>query len=230
MSADRVANGAEQNTLLLNAINVRMQQIDPAARPKLVLFGESRGAHTSQDVFLHRGTDGLAELGVDRALWTGTPYRSKWSRQVTAPEGRPDTDPRAVGVFNSIEDFEALPKPARDDVKAVMLTHDNDPVGHFGIDMLLQRPGWLGTDRPASVPAEMSWMPGVSFMQSLLDAKNAATVIPGEFKANGHDYRADLAPFVREAWGFDDVGDAELDRIVDSLVQDELTRSVRLGD
>ena len=51
-----------------------------------------------------------------------------------------------------------------------MLTHDNDPVGHFGIDMLLQRPEWLGTNRAASVPAEMSWVPGVSFMQSLLDA------------------------------------------------------------
>jgi len=31
--------------------------------------------------------------------------------------------------------------------------------------------------------------------------KNAANVIPGQFEARGHDYRADLARFVREVYG-----------------------------
>jgi hypothetical protein len=30
--------------------------------------------------------------------------------------------------------------------------------------------------------------------------KNAANVIPGQFDAKGHDYRADLARFVREVY------------------------------
>ena len=40
----------------------------------MVVFGESLGAHTSQDAFLHWGTLGPQALGIDRALWIGTPY------------------------------------------------------------------------------------------------------------------------------------------------------------
>ena len=33
--------------------------------------------------------------------------------------------------------------------------------------------------------------------------KNSATVVPGQFDAKGHDYRADLLPFLHETLGFD---------------------------
>ena len=46
------------------------------------MFGESLGAWTSQDAFLDRGTDGLAQAGVDLALWIGTPFESEWKDQV----------------------------------------------------------------------------------------------------------------------------------------------------
>lgn len=228
ISADRVSTGAEQNASLLRAIHDRLATMPQSQRPRLVMYGESLGAHTSQDVFLHGGTDAVEQHGVDRALWTGTPYRSKWRHQVLDQE-RPDVQGGLVGEFNSIEGFRALPKPERDRLRVVLLTHDNDPVSKFGADLLVQRPAWLGNERPATVPAEMSWMPGISFLQGLFDAKNAATVVPGRFDADGHDYRADLTPFVREAYRFDHVDDGELDRIVEALVADEKRRSEQLG-
>ena len=69
-----------------------------------MLFGESLGAHTSQDVFLHWGTLGLEAMGIDRALWIGTPYGSKWMRQVTRGD-RLDVDRDAVAVVNDHAQF-----------------------------------------------------------------------------------------------------------------------------
>ncbi|HEY7270498.1 MAG TPA: hypothetical protein VH951_11780, partial [Dehalococcoidia bacterium] len=46
---------------------------------------------------------------------------------------------------------------------------------------------------------------------------------PGEFVANGHDYRADLARFVSEVYGLH-CSDAQLDRIEAALRQYELVR------
>jgi hypothetical protein len=43
-------------------------------------------------------------------------------------------------------------------------------VGRFGLDLLVRAPDWLGP---------------------------AANVVPGQFQARGHDYRADLARFIR---------------------------------
>jgi hypothetical protein len=37
-------------------------------------------------------------------------------------------------------------------------------------------------------------------VQMLVDMKNAANVVPGQFEARGHDYRADLAQFIREVY------------------------------
>ena len=82
----------EQNRLLWLRILQRLRE-RPGPRPRVVLFGESLGAHTSQDVFLHWGTLGLDAMGIDRALWIGTPYGSKWMRQVTRGD-RLDVDRR----------------------------------------------------------------------------------------------------------------------------------------
>jgi hypothetical protein len=55
--------------------------------------------------------------------------------------------------------------------------------------------------------------------------------VPGEFFSTGHDYRADLAEFVRFAYGFTDVTDGQMERIEARLRQSEITRadSITLG-
>jgi uncharacterized membrane protein len=109
----------------------------------VVLFGESLGAWTSQDAFAHRGTQGLLDAGIDRALWIGTPYMSKWKREVLNDD-RADVDRSLVGRFNDFGELEALGSEARRRLRYVIITHDNDAVGHFGLDLLVRAPDWLG--------------------------------------------------------------------------------------
>ena len=66
LSLDRVAMGREQNRALLHALEWRLQGLPEGQRPRLVGFGQSLGAHTMQDAFLHEGPPGCTASG-----WTG---------------------------------------------------------------------------------------------------------------------------------------------------------------
>ena len=115
---------------------------------------------------------------------------------------RPDVDRALVGRFNDFGELEALDPEARRRLRYVTITHANDAVGHFGLDLLVRAPEWLGPaeGRAATVPGAQQWRSPTTFVQTLVDMKNAANVIPGQFEAKGHDYRADLARFVREVY------------------------------
>ena len=228
MSLDRVWEGRSQFRMLLAAIRRRLYQMTPDDRPRLVVFGESLGAHTSQDAFLHTGTQGLQDAGVEGALWIGTPHLSKWKSQVKRGD-RPDVDTSLVGEFNSFEEVEALPAEARRNLRYYLVTHGNDGVGHFGLDLLIQQPDWLAAPdtRPAGVPRTQKWITPTTFFQTLIDMNNAMNVVPGQFDANGHDYRADLARFVREAYALD-CSDEQLGRVEGALRRYELLRQGRM--
>lgn len=224
VSLDRVWEGRKHFRMLLAAIRRRLYTMAPESRPKVVVFGESLGAHTSQDAFLHMGTQGLQDAGVDRGLWIGTPHLSKWRAQAFGRE-RPDVDRDAIGDFNSFDEVRSLPDERRQQLKYFLVTHGNDGVGHFGLDLLIQQPEWLGEPeaRPVGVPKSQKWITPTTFFQTLIDMKNAMNVVPGEFDANGHDYRGDLAVFVREAWDLD-CTDEQLERIETALRRYELLR------
>jgi uncharacterized membrane protein len=206
LSLRMVRAAREQNRLLWSRVLQRVRE-RPAPRPRVVLFGESLGAHTSQDVFLHWGTLGLDAFGIDRALWIGTPYGSKWMRQVTGGD-RLDVDRDAVAVVNDLGQLEQLGAERRARLRFVLLSHDNDGVTKFGLDLLWSPPGWLGPDRPRpervdggsprGIPPAMRWRPITTFFQTLVDMKNAQ--VPGEYRAWAHDYRADLPRFISEVY------------------------------
>ncbi len=225
LSLDRVAEGRHQARLLIDAIRARMETVPPAQRPKLLLFGESLGAWTSQDAFMGHGTRGLVDAGVDHAIWIGTPHFSKWKEQVLYDSG-PDIDRDLVGVFNTIDEWRALPHAARDRIRFVMITHHDDGVALFGPELAIEAPPWLGDreSRPSGVPRAMRWMPSTTFFQVLVDMKNAAQVVPGVLAARGHDYRADLLPFFHEALGLPASPD-QLERVTAFLMETELRRS-----
>jgi uncharacterized membrane protein len=227
LSLDRVWEGRKQFRMLLAAIRRELYKRDPSRRPRLVVFGESLGAHTSQDAFLHEGTQGLEDAGVERALWIGTPHLSKWKTQVLGP-ARADVDKSLVLDVNSFEDIERLPGDRRAGLRYVMITHHNDGVGLFGADLIIQRPSWLREPelRPPAVPKWMRWAPIITAVQTVIDMKNAMNVVPGEFVANGHDYRADLARFVREVYALD-CSDSQLERVEAALRTYELLRQER---
>jgi uncharacterized membrane protein len=225
LSLDRVKEGRRQSRLLLEALHARLERIPADHRPRLVLFGESLGAWSSQDPFVDRGTAGLDATGVDRAIWIGTPHFSKWKEQVLRDD-RPDVDAAALGVFNDIDEWHALGPDACESIRYVMITHHNDGVALFGPELAFQAPAWLGPaeGRPSGVPKGMRWVPTATFFQVLVDMKNSATVVPGQFAATGHDYRADLLPFFDAVLGFG-ATEAQRDRIAAWLEENELQRT-----
>ncbi len=206
LSLGKVKDAREQNRLLWLRILERLRD-RPGPRPRVVLFGESLGAHTSQDVFLHWGTLGPEALGIDRALWIGTPYGSGWMHQVTTPD-RLDVDADRVAVVNDYAQFQELGQDRRARVRYVLVSHDNDGVTKFGTDLLVTAPAWLGDGRPVpetipdgsprGIPPSMRWRPITTFFQSLIDMKNAQ--IPGAYRSWAHDYRPDLVRFVSEVF------------------------------
>jgi hypothetical protein len=225
LSLDRVKEGRHQARMLIAAIRDRVREMPESERPKLVLFGESLGAWTSQDAFAGRGTQGLVDEGIDYAIWIGTPHFSEWKEQVLYDDG-PAIDRELVGVFNDIGEWDALDPARRERIRYVMITHYDDGVALFGPELLIEAPEWLGppSSRPASVPKGMRWMPTTTFFQVLVDMKNAATVVPGVFAARGHDYRADLLPFFHQVLGFD-ASPEQLERVAQRLEARELFRS-----
>jgi uncharacterized membrane protein len=228
LSLGMVRGAREQNRLLWLRILQRLRE-RPGRRPRVVLFGESLGAHTSQDVFLHWGTLGLDAMGIDRALWIGTPYGSKWMRQVTRGD-RLDVDREAVAVVNDHAQLAALADRGRRP-RFVLLSHDNDGVTKFGPDLLWYPPDWLGPSRPRpqpvgtgsprGIPPAMRWRPVTTFFQSLVDMKNAQTA--GPFGANQHDYRADLPRFLSDVYGLP-ATEEQLSRIEGTLEARETVR------
>ncbi|HET7800008.1 MAG TPA: alpha/beta-hydrolase family protein [Humibacillus xanthopallidus] len=223
LSLGKVRAAREQNRLLWLRILERVRRMPPDRRPEVVLFGESLGAHTSQDVLLGWGTLGPQALGIDRALWIGTPAGSKWMHEITGP-ARPDVDPALIAVVNDHEQFVALGEEARATVRYVLLSHDNDGVTRFGLDLLNRRPDWLGPDRPRTehvpgrsprgIPATMRWRPVTTFFQTLVDMKNAQ--VAGSYAPWGHDYRADLPEFVRDVYGLE-CTDEQMVRVRDAV-------------
>jgi uncharacterized membrane protein len=223
LSLGRVEVGRSQNERLFLSLWERLEPMEPSERPRVVLFGESLGAHTSQDAFVHRGTRGLRDRGIDSALWIGTPYASEWKSEVLGGP-RHDTDPALIGRFHAISELEQLGDDRAGRLRYVMLTHNNDAVAYFGLDLFLACPPWLGPPetRPSGVPRVARYGPIVTFLQTLVDMKNSMTVVPGVFEAKGHDYRADLARFVRAVYRLD-ATEEQMERI-DRALRDFETR------
>ncbi|UBU16935.1 alpha/beta-hydrolase family protein [Nonomuraea gerenzanensis] len=199
LSLDRVRAAWEENLAFLTALSWRLRAIDPDRRPRLVLFGESLGSQAAQNVFLHQGTRGLALLGIDRALFVGTPFASAWRRAWLDDPAACDGDGRVVEVA-SYEEWLALPAERRAAARVVLLTHHEDPVPKLGLPLLIQAPDWLGPVRGPGIPQAARWRPFVTALITFVDMLNAIHVVPGQFVSLGHDYRGDLARFVRLAF------------------------------
>jgi uncharacterized membrane protein len=210
LSLDRVGMGREQNRALLHALEWRLRGLPEGHRPRLVGFGESLGAHTMQDAFLHEGVAGLHRVGMDRALFLGTPAGSKWAKHWRLDPEHTDPDDEMAEVASYAE-WLALPAGDRARRRYVLLSHHEDPITRFEPALVVQQPGWLGpaASRPAGISHLASWYPLTTFVLTLVDVKNAMDVTPGRFAARGHDYRADLARMVSEAYGLP-AGDEEL--------------------
>jgi uncharacterized membrane protein len=190
LSMNKVADASALYAKLVARLRTEIDELDRGI--KLFAYGESLGAQTGQNgiELIWNGAD----LPVDGALWVGTPSGTGLFEQLTIGSSIPVFDrPGQLDAY--IDSGQATPA-------AVFLNHDNDPVASFTPSTFYTMPEWIGAvDRGRGVNQFQRWLPGVAFWQGLIDTKNAATVVPGEFKSTGHDYRADLATFVRGAYG-----------------------------
>src|SRR5215213_2682113 len=229
LSVQKVTLGQGQFRLLLWGIRQRLAERPPERRPRVLVFGESLGAWTSSDVVMFQGIEGFDHYGIDRALWVGLPWLAKWSRMgmtrgssALVPEG-------TVGVFDRHEQLQALSDEQRARLRATILSHDNDPIAVLGPELLIRRPWWLADgQRGRGVPEGMHWRPLITFIQTAMDAANAMVSVPGEFGSFGHDYRADMVRFVRDAYSLPDATEQQLSRIEEVLRSLALERAQRI--
>jgi uncharacterized membrane protein len=225
----KVALGAGQFRLLLWGVKQRLEERPPERRPKVLVFGESLGAWTSSDVVMFQGIEGFDHYGIDRALWVGLPWLAKWSRSGLARGSNTLVPEGTVGVFDRHEQLAALTEEQRARLRAVILSHDNDPIAVLGPDLLVQRPVWLADgQRGRGVPEGMHWRPLITFIQTAMDAANAMVSVPGKFGSFGHDYRADMVRFVRDAYQLPGATDEQIGHIEEALRTLELERAERI--
>jgi uncharacterized membrane protein len=227
LSLDRVKMAREQNLALLNALVWRLRAVPEERRPALLLFGESLGAQTLQNCFLHEGSRGFARVGARGALFLGTPAASKWASDWRADPAKTDPDGEVVEVADVKEWRQVLAtRTARP--RYVLLDNHEDPITKFTPRMAVMRPDWLPRHgpRPAGVPKAAMWMPYTSMLIGLVDVVNALDFVPGVFVARGHDYRASIPTMVSEAYQLP-VDDDELRRIELALRERERTWAER---
>ncbi|MGI9585707.1 MAG: alpha/beta-hydrolase family protein [Acidimicrobiia bacterium] len=217
LSITKVGDAARVYAALVTRLRAEVDALDRPIR--IAAYGESLGAITCQMGVLE-ASESSTNLIVDDALWVGTPQGSELFEGLTS-DGTP--------VFDQFDDVVAYLEAGSDVPDVFFLNHDNDPVTKFNLSIAYEMPEWLKTaSRGRGMDPHQRWLPGIAFWQGLIDTKNAATVVPGEFFSTGHDYRADLAQFVRAAYGFSDTTDEQMVQIEARLRQSEIDRAANI--
>lgn len=229
LAVQKVGLGRIQFRLLLLGIRQRLMERPAERRPRVLVFGESLGAWTASDVVMSQGISGFDHYGIDRALWVGLPALAKWSRNGMAAGANELVPEGTVRVFDRHEQLAALDDDARQRLRAVILSHDNDPIAALRPELMIREPEWLRGERGRNVPDDMPWTPVSTFLQVMIDAANAMVTVPGEFESFGHDYRGDTTRFVRDAFHLPATTEEQAVRIEDALRRIDVERKQRLG-
>ena len=201
MSLTRTGLAVEQNRDIMHSITGYLRGMAPEKRPRFVLFGESLGALTLQDVYRRRTVEAMDRDFVHSSIFLGTPSATEFAKAWRLNPTKVDPDGKMIEV-DAFGNYLDLPEEERAGVRHVLISHYDDPIPKFGTNILLRRPWWLGPpdERPPRVPKSTSWRPGVSFVLTGIDLINAMEVVPGTFGRRGHDYREDIARFVSAAY------------------------------
>jgi uncharacterized membrane protein len=195
----KVPIAAETHAELLSAMRRRIDALD-GPRPELVVYGESLGAWGSQEVFGDGGVEALRACGVDRALWVGTPWFSRFVRR--ARRGLIPVDD-TMRFLDTHELVHADP-PDAGRIRYAFLWRSTDPVTLFsGLSLLWRRPAWLTTEGRArrGIPADVRWIPGVTFVQVAVDVIRSTNWTSARPQSVAHDYRREVPLAVNLVFG-----------------------------
>jgi uncharacterized membrane protein len=196
LALNRTGAGIQMQTLILQGIRDRIAAMPEEQRPRLLQFGESLGAQVALDVAA-RGTDRFDDLGLDRGLYLGTPFRTElWDRWFADPAS---ADPS--GILGKVAQSDEIPH-LPPSVRHVQVIHHDDPINKFSYDAVVRTPWWMGPPqtRPPRVPRETTFRPITTFVITLVDLKNGMNSKPGEFVRLGHDYRIELCDAIRHTY------------------------------
>lgn len=226
MSLLAVPLGTRQTRLVVDKIVERLLKMPVESRPKFVLFGESLGSQVSQGMFTDQGVDGPNSVGLDAAVWIGTPSASTWRKQLWGSRSvsvAPEIGPADAYLPRSISEWNSLPPADRARVRYLLLQNGDDPIPKFGEQLLWRRPDWLGPSesRPPGSPTGTKWFPFITFFQTFIDMINALSPTPGTFAQGGHDYRIEIPEALRTVWKLDASVD-QMTRVQAALRQREL--------
>ncbi len=219
LSLNKVEIARHTQKLLLDAV---LEELSTrATKPRLLLYGESLGAKV-QEFAIPDGPADLDRYGVAAALWVGTPGGAIADHFHDLCAGQSITIDRPEQIPASFEGI----RP-----RVWFLEHDGDPVVRFRPELLGHRPAWLPLDgtRGRNIPESMTWKPGITWAQVLVDTLFATNVKPGDFKSEGHDYRADLGATVTAAFDLP-ADDATAARLEAYLRRTEVARAARIGE
>ncbi len=231
LSLTKVDLATHQTRIVVNGIVSRLLAMPAERRPRFLLFGESLGSQVSEEMFRGTGTSGPEGIGLDAAVWIGTPastvYRRElWGRRsVSEPPG---VGPGPFYLPRDVAEWTALPDEDKEAVRFLLLQNGADPVPKFDPPLVWRRPDWLGPDelRPPGAPLGTRWLPVVSFVTTFVDLQNALVPTPGIFQEGGHDYRLEVPEAIRAVWRLT-ASDEQMVRVQEALRRRELQWEVR---
>lgn len=226
LSLNRVHMGTEQTRMVVNGIVERLLARPAEQRPKFLLFGESLGSQVSQEMFRGTGMTGPTGIGLDAAVWIGTPWATKWRDELWGDRSVsqvPAPGPGSAFLPRAVRDWKGLSDSQRAEIRYLLLQNGDDPIPKFGPPLLWRQPPWLGPDaqRPPGSPRGTGWQPIVTFFATFLDMQNALTPTPGTFDEGGHDYRRETPAAVRTVFDLQ-CSDEQMARVEQALRQREL--------
>jgi len=232
---DRSA-AAEAGEQLITAVVDRVNQMNPADRPQLLVFGESLGSFGTESAFTS-ARNMLAN--VDGALLVGptfvNPLHDKLTdrRDAGSPVWRPIVDGGTSFRFavapSDLVDEELYPAGQPwTEPRVVYLQNSTDPITYFDPALLWSEPAWLRGQRGPDVSPSMRWIPVVTFWQVAADMAFAVGVPAG----HGHRYGSNVV----EGWtrissppGWTDDDTATLRDLIDVRAEERARRKAAAG-
>ncbi len=100
MSLTRTGLAVEQNRDLMHAITGYLRGMDPERRPRFVLFGESLGAQTMQDVWRRRTVEAMDRDFVHSSIFLGTPSATEFAKGWRMNPDKVDPEGKLLEVDN----------------------------------------------------------------------------------------------------------------------------------
>ena len=193
---DRKAS-EDSATSLYQAVVEAWRARPAAARPRLVVFGESLGSYGVQAAFPPDAGPRAVTQDADAVLWVGPPAGSRlWNRwRVDLRTGGTPYQPVIAGGRTArvaIGPEQLLPQqPGWDHRRALILAHPVDPVVWWNLPLAYSYPDWLAQRGPGVDP-RVRWWPVVTFWTVGLDLAVGGGATPGV----GHNYQDETAAAV----------------------------------